>query len=75
MEEAKELPVLLGEQDIIKTMQLMPGVSSSGEGGSGYHVRGGSIDQNLILLDEAPVYNASHLLGFSLFLILTQLKI
>ena len=64
IEDAKELPVLLGEQDIIKTMQLMPGVSSSGEGGSGYHVRGGSIGQNLILLDEAPVYNASHLLGF-----------
>ncbi len=64
MNEVKEIPVIFGEQDIIKTMQLMPGVSSAGEGGSGFHVRGGSVDQNLILLDEAPVFNASHLLGF-----------
>ncbi len=64
MKEAKFIPVLLGEQDVIKTMQLMPGVSASSEGGSGFFVRGGDADQNLILLDEAPVYNASHLLGF-----------
>ncbi len=59
-----KIPVLLGEKDIIKTMQLLPGVKSAGEGNSGYYVRGGGSDQNLILLDEAPVYNASHLLGF-----------
>lgn len=62
--ELAKLPVIFGEKDIIKTMQLLPGVKSAGEGGSGYYVRGGSADQNLILLDEAPVYNASHLLGF-----------
>ena len=59
-----KIPVLLGEKDIIKTMQLLPRVKSAGEGNSGYYVRGGGSDQNLILLDEAPVYNASHLLGF-----------
>ena len=59
-----KIPVLLGEKDIIKTMQLLPGVKSAGEGNAGYYVRGGGSDQNLILLDEAPVYNASHLLGF-----------
>lgn len=59
-----KIPVLLGEKDIIKTMQLLPGVKSAGEGNSGYYVRGGGSDQNLIMLDEAPVYNASHLLGF-----------
>lgn len=64
MKEAKLVPVIFGEQDIIKTLQLMPGVSPSSEGGSGFFVRGGDADQNLILLDEAPVYNASHLLGF-----------
>jgi len=64
VKDMKLIPVLMGEQDIIKSMQLMPGVSSSGEGGSGFFVRGGNLDQNLILLDEAPVYNASHLLGF-----------
>ena len=58
------IPVLFGEQDILKTIQLMPGVKSAGEGNSGFYVRGGGSDQNLILLDEAPVYNASHLLGF-----------
>lgn len=62
--ELAKLPVLLGEKDIIKTMQLLPGVKSAGEGNSGFYVRGGGADQNLILLDEAPVYNASHLLGF-----------
>lgn len=62
--ELAKIPVLFGEKDIIKTMQLLPGVKSAGEGNSGYFVRGGAADQNLILLDEAPVYNASHLLGF-----------
>jgi hypothetical protein len=62
--ETKNVPVLLGERDVIKTLQLLPGVKSSGEGSGGFFVRGGSADQNMILLDEAPVYNASHLLGF-----------
>lgn len=62
--ELSKIPVLLGEKDIIKTMQLLPGVKSAGEGSSGFYVRGGAADQNLILLDEAPVYNASHLMGF-----------
>jgi hypothetical protein len=61
---ANKLPVIMGEKDILKTMQLMPGISSAGDGNSGFYVRGGGPDQNLILLDEAPVYNASHLLGF-----------
>ncbi|MBI1184743.1 TonB-dependent receptor plug domain-containing protein [bacterium] len=64
MEEIKKLPALLGEVDVIKSIQLLPGVTTVGEGASGFNVRGGSIDQNLILLDEAPVYNSSHLLGF-----------
>jgi len=58
------IPVLFGEKDIMKTMQLLPGVKSAGEGSAGFYVRGGGADQNLILLDGAPVYNASHLLGF-----------
>ncbi|MCD4678824.1 MAG: TonB-dependent receptor [Bacteroidales bacterium] len=60
----KQIPALFGEVDIIKAIQLLPGVQSTSEGGSGFSVRGGSPDQNLILLDEATVYNASHLLGF-----------
>ncbi|MGB0431544.1 MAG: TonB-dependent receptor, partial [Bacteroidia bacterium] len=64
MTEIKKLPALLGEVDVIKSIQLLPGVSSVGEGSTGFNVRGGSVDQNLILLDEAPVYNSSHLLGF-----------
>lgn len=64
MKEANKIPVLFGEKDILKTIQLLPGIKSGGDGGSGFYVRGGSADQNLILLDEAPVYNASHLLGF-----------
>lgn len=64
MQEVKKLPVFFGETDIIKSLQLLPGVKSAGEGSSGFYVRGGGLDQNLILLDEAPVYNASHLLGF-----------
>jgi len=59
-----KIPVIFGEKDIIKSMQLTPGIKSGGDGSSGFFVRGGSSDQNLILLDEAPVYNASHLLGF-----------
>lgn len=62
--DAEVIPVLFGERDVMKTLQLMPGVKSAGEGSSGFYVRGGGLDQNLILLDEAPVYNASHLLGF-----------
>ncbi len=62
--EIKNVPVLLGEKDVLKTLQLLPGIKSAGEGNSGFYVRGGSSDQNLILLDEATVYNASHLLGF-----------
>ncbi|MFS4428774.1 TonB-dependent receptor [Chryseobacterium sp. S90] len=60
----EKLPVLFGEKDVMKTIQLLPGIKSNGEGSSGFSVRGGATDQNLILLDEAPVYNASHLLGF-----------
>ncbi len=64
MAEIKTLPTLLGERDLVKTIQLLPGVKSAGEGNAGFYVRGGAADQNLILLDEAQVYNASHLLGF-----------
>lgn len=64
MADIKTLPMLLGERDVLKAIQLLPGVKSAGEGNAGFHVRGGGADQNLILLDEAPVYNASHLLGF-----------
>jgi hypothetical protein len=60
----KKIPVLLGEQDPLKIIQLLPGISGSSEGNTGFFVRGGDSDQNLILLDEAPIYNASHLLGF-----------
>jgi len=62
--EMKNIPVLLGEKDVLKTIQLLPGIKSAGDGNSGFYVRGGAADQNLILLDEAPVYNASHLFGF-----------
>lgn len=58
------IPVLFGERDILKTLQLLPGIKSAGDGNSGFYVRGGGADQNLILLDDAPVYNAAHLLGF-----------
>ncbi len=64
VKEIKNIPVLLGEKDVIKIVQLLPGVKSAGEGNSGFYVRGGGADQNLILQDEATVYNASHLLGF-----------
>jgi outer membrane cobalamin receptor len=64
VENIKKLPALFGEVDILKTIQLLPGVQSAGEGGSGFYVRGGGADQNLVLLDEAVVYNSGHLLGF-----------
>ena len=60
----KKMPSLLGEVEIIRSLQLLPGVTSVGEGATGFNVRGGSIDQNLILLDEAPIFNSSHLFGF-----------
>ncbi len=64
IEQIKTLPALLGEVDILKAIQFMPGVQSAGEGNSGFYVRGGGPDQNLILLDNATIYNASHLFGF-----------
>ena len=64
IDEVKNIPVLFGEKDVLKTIQLLPGIKSAGEGNSGFYVRGGGADQNLILLDEAVVYNPSHLLGF-----------
>ncbi len=64
VKEITKIPILFGEQDVLKTLTLMPGISSGGEGKGGFFVRGGNTDQNLILLDEAPVYNASHLFGF-----------
>ena len=60
----QKMPSLLGETDVLRSIQLLPGVTSVGEGAAGFNVRGGSIDQNLVLLDEAPVYNSSHLFGF-----------
>lgn len=63
-EQIKKLPALMGEVDPLKTMQLLPGIQSAGEGNAGFYVRGGGPDQNLILLDEAPVYNTGHLFGF-----------
>ena len=64
----RQTPVVFGESDLLKTIQLLPGVSSAGEGSSGFNVRGGAADQNLILFDEAIIYNSSHLFGlFSVF--------
>ena len=60
----KKMPVVLGEIDVIKAITLLPGVTNAGEGASGFNVRGGAADQNLILLDEATLYNSSHLFGF-----------
>lgn len=60
----KKIPVILGEADVIKSILLLPGVTNAGEGASGFNVRGGSADQNLILLDEAIIFNSSHLFGF-----------
>ena len=62
--EIKNIPVLFGEKDVLKTIQLLPGIQFAGDGNSSFYVRGGGADQNLILLDEATVYNPSHLLGF-----------
>lgn len=64
MDKIKTIPAFMGEVDVLKTIQFLPGVSSGGEGNTGFYVRGGGPDQNLILLDEATVYNASHLFGF-----------
>ncbi|MEO6760530.1 MAG: TonB-dependent receptor [Saprospiraceae bacterium] len=64
IEQIKKIPALLGEKDVLKALQLLPGVSGGGEGQAGLYVRGGGPDQNLILLDGVPVYNASHLFGF-----------
>lgn len=64
MRTIQKIPALLGEVDVIRSIQLLPGVSTVGEGATGFNVRGGNIDQNLVLLDEAPVYNSSHLFGF-----------
>ncbi|PIF01499.1 MAG: hypothetical protein CR994_00915 [Maribacter sp.] len=60
----KKIPVILGEADVVKSILLLPGVTNAGEGSSGFNVRGGSVDQNLILLDEATIFNSSHLFGF-----------
>jgi len=62
--QIKKIPALMGEKDVLKVIQLMPGVQTGGEGQSGIYVRGGGPDQNLMILDEAIVYNASHLFGF-----------
>ncbi|MEL6986882.1 MAG: TonB-dependent receptor, partial [Bacteroidota bacterium] len=62
--EVKKIPAIFGEVDVLKSLQLLPGVSSVGEGNAGFYVRGGGPDQNLVLLDEAVVYNSGHMLGF-----------
>lgn len=62
--EIQRIPQLLGETDVIRSLTLLPGITTVGEGASGFNVRGGNVDQNLILLDEAPVFNSSHLFGF-----------
>ncbi|SHI95317.1 TonB-dependent receptor [Pseudozobellia thermophila] len=64
VETIKKIPVILGEADVIKSILLLPGVTNAGEGASGFNVRGGAVDQNLILLDEAVIFNSSHLFGF-----------
>ncbi|KAA0990700.1 TonB-dependent receptor [Dyadobacter aurulentus] len=64
MKTIRKMPALLGEVDLIRSIQLLPGVTTVGEGASGFNVRGGDVSQNLVLLDEAPVYNSSHLFGF-----------
>lgn len=70
----KQIPVVLGEADVIKAITLLPGVTNAGEASSGFNVRGGAADQNLILLDEAIIYNSSHLFGFFSVLIPMLLK-
>ncbi|TGD79684.1 TonB-dependent receptor [Hymenobacter wooponensis] len=68
MKTVKLMPALLGEVDVVRSIQLLPGVATVGEGATGFNVRGGGIDQNLVLMDEMPVYNVSHLFGlFSAF--------
>ncbi len=64
MKTVSRVPALLGEVDLVRAIQLLPGVSTVGEGATGFNVRGGGVDQNLVLLDEAPVFNSSHLFGF-----------
>lgn len=64
METVKKMPAFMGESDVLKSMQLLPGIQSTGEGSSGFHVRGGGIDQNLLLLDNIKLYNVGHLFGF-----------
>lgn len=64
LNQVNSVPVIFGEKDVLKTIQLLPGVKTTGDGNTGFYVRGGGADQNLILLDEAVVYNASHLFGF-----------
>lgn len=64
IKQIRKIPALLGEVDVVRSVQLLPGVSTVGEGATGFNVRGGNIDQNLILIDEAPVYNSAHLFGF-----------
>ena len=64
VQQLNKLPVLMGERDVIKSLELMPGVKSAGEGSTGFFVRGGTADQNLVMLDNVSVYNASHLMGF-----------
>ena len=64
IKDVKYIPALGGESDVIKVIQLMPGVQKGGEGGTGMYVRGGDVDQNLVILDEAPLYNIGHLFGF-----------
>ena len=64
VETIKKMPVVLGEVDVIKSIQMLPGITNNGEGSAGFNVRGGAVDQNLVLLDEAIIYNTSHLLGF-----------
>jgi hypothetical protein len=68
IKDLKRMPAMMGEVDVLRSIQLMPGISTVGEGAAGFNVRGGTIDQNLVLLDDAPVYNSSHLFGlFSVF--------
>lgn len=64
IQELKKLPTLMGEVDVLRAIQTLPGVTTVGEGASGFNVRGGNSDENLILMDEAPVYNSTHLMGF-----------
>ena len=64
VESIKKMPAFFGEVDLIKTIQLLPGIQSAGEGSTGYYVRGGGLDQNLVLLDNAIIYNLGHLFGF-----------